>query len=199
MNADGVSTLKWYYSSPSDCLTCHSRVAGYVLGVNTRQLNGNFTYPASGVTDNQIRTWNRLGLFSPAINEAAITRYSKLYALTNSSASLQERARSYLDANCAQCHRPGGIGNYDASYDTPLKEQRIVNYPAAFPLVGHDSADIVKPQDVDHSVLWLRIGSSEPTVRMPPLAHNLVDTNAVNLIRDWINSLHTTAANPMTL
>jgi len=194
-NAAGVSTRKWYYSSPSDCLTCHSRVAGYVLGVNTRQINGDFTYPASGVTDNQIRTWNRLGLFSPAINEAGIARYSKLYALTNSGASLEQRARSYLDANCAQCHRPGGVGNYDASYDTPLKKQRIINYPAAFPLVGHDSADIIKPQDVDHSVLWLRIGSREPTVRMPPLAHNLVDTNAVNLIRDWINGLPASATN----
>jgi uncharacterized repeat protein (TIGR03806 family) len=194
-NATGVSTRTWYYSSPSDCLTCHSRVAGYVLGVNARQLNRSFTYPASGVTDNQIRTLNRLGLFSPAINEAVIASYPKLSALADSSASLEERARSYLDANCAQCHRPGGVGNYDASYDTHLKNQRIVNAPAAFPLLGHDNADIVRPSDVGHSVLWLRIGSSEPAVKMPPVAHYLVDTNAVNVIRDWINSLPPSSAN----
>jgi len=188
-NATGVSTRTWYYSSPSDCLTCHSLVAGYVLGVNTRQLNRSFTYPATGVTDNQIRTLNRLGLFSAAINEATIANYPKLSPLTGATASLEERARSYLDANCAQCHRPGGVGNYDASYDTHLKDQRIVNAPAAFPLLGHDNADIVRPKDVGHSVLWLRIGSTEPTVKMPPLAHYLVDTNAVNVIRDWINSL----------
>jgi hypothetical protein len=31
---------------------------------------------------------------------------------------------------------------------------------------------------------------------MPPLARNLIDTNAVNLIRDWINSLPVPAAVP---
>ncbi|HTX22753.1 MAG TPA: PA14 domain-containing protein [Candidatus Aquilonibacter sp.] len=194
-NADGVSIRKWYYCSPSDCLTCHTPGAGYVLGVNTRQLNGNFTYP-SGITDNQIRTLNRLGLFSPAINEDNVAGYARLYALTNSGASLEERARSYLNANCAQCHRPGGVGSYDARYDTPLKEQHIVNYPAIFPLVGRGNAFIVKPRDVEDSILWLRISSLEPTVKMPPLAHNLVDTNAVKLIGDWINSLPAPASNP---
>ena len=188
-NAAGVRARTWYYASPSDCLTCHSRVAGYVLGVNTRQLNRSFTYPATGVTDNQIRTLNRLGLFSPAINEAVIANYPKLSSPINPNASLEERARSYLDANCAECHRPGGVGNYDASFDTRLDNQRIINAPAAFPLLGHDKADIIRPKDVRHSVLWLRIGSTEPTVKMPPLAHTLIDTNAVNVIGDWINSL----------
>jgi hypothetical protein len=34
------------------------------------------------------------------------------------------------------------------------------------------------------------------TVKMPPLGRNVIDTNAVNLIRDWINSLPATSSSP---
>jgi len=193
-NATGVSTQAWYYPSPSDCLSCHTPVANYVLGVNARQLNGNYTYAGTGVTDNQLRALNRIGLFNPAFDESAIPTYPQLSSLTNPSASLEQRSRSYLDANCAQCHQPGGTGiTFDARYTTPLASQNITNYPAAFNL-GYDNACIVKSQDVWRSVIWQRINTTTSSIQMPPLARNLIDTNAVAVIGAWINSLPGTPA-----
>ena len=187
-NAAGIHTQTWYYASPADCLICHTPGAGYVLGINTRQLNRNFTYPSTGNVDNQIRTWNRLGVFSPGINEAKIPGFTKLAALTDTNASVADRARSYLDANCCQCHRPGGVGNYDAQYETPLATAHIINAPAAVTL-GLNDARIVKPGDTERSVLYQRITSIAPAVKMPPLAHNRVDPQAAQIIGDWINGL----------
>ena len=187
-NATGIRTQTWYYASPADCLTCHTPTAGYVLGVNTRQLNGRFTYPTTGETDNQIRTLNRLGLFSPAISEARIASFPKLATVTDANAPLEDRMRSYLDVNCAHCHRPGGVGNFDGRYDTPAADQHIVNAPAAVTL-GIADARIVKPRDTAHSVLYQRITSLVPTVKMPPFSHNRVDTRTAQVISDWINNL----------
>jgi uncharacterized repeat protein (TIGR03806 family) len=187
-NATGIRTQTWYYASPSDCLTCHTPNAGYVLGVNTRQLNGPFTYPATGITDNQIRTFNRLGLFSPALDETRIAGFPKLSSLTDASAPLEDRVRSYLDVNCSECHRPGGVANFDARFDTPAIRQNIVNAPAAVTL-GLTDARIVAPGDTTRSVLYQRLTSLVPTVKMPPLARNRVDPRAAQIIQNWITQI----------
>jgi uncharacterized repeat protein (TIGR03806 family) len=184
-----VITQTWYYPSPGDCLQCHTAVANYVLGVNARQLNGNLNYP-NGVTDNQLRALNRTGMFYPAIDESQILGLEQLSSVTNPAASYAQRARSYLDANCAQCHQPGGTGpTFDARYDTALTNQNIINTPAVKGNLGYDNVDIVTPGDVWRSSLYDRMNSVAAPIKMPPLARNLIDTNAVHVMADWINSL----------
>jgi len=184
----GTRVQTWHYPSPNECLMCHTSAAHGVLGVKTRQSNRDFLYP-NGVTDNQLRTWNHVGLFSTSLNESDISGYSRLTSVTNLSADLEWRARSYLDANCAQCHRPGGAPVvWDARFDTPLLSAGIVGATATLNL-GITGAKIVAPGHPEKSVLLVRDSSLDPSIKMPPLAKNVVDTNAVTVVQAWINSL----------
>lgn len=186
----GTRTQTWNYPSRGDCLACHTSQAKFVLGAKTRQLNGNFQYPGTGATDNQLRTWNYLQMFNTPITESNIGGYSKLVAVGNTDASLNDRARSYLDANCAHCHRPLGVAtNFDARWDTPLADQNIINGLLQKGDLGIAGAKVVVPQTVGKSVLHFRMNSADNAVKMPPLARNVVDATAVAAIAEWINSL----------
>ena len=185
--ATGFRTQQWYYPSRADCLTCHTANAGLVLGVKTRQLNRVFDYPG-GKRDNELVTWRDRGLFDINFSDVDVEHFSRLAPTDDTARSLEDRARSYLDANCAQCHRPNGtVANFDARYDTPSAEQNIVG--------GHllidqriDGARVVAPNDVWRSILLMRVDTAEG-YKMPPLAHNIVDKRGAELLRAWIESL----------
>ncbi len=186
--ATGTRNQTWSYPGRQDCLRCHTIASGGVLGVKTRQLNGDFKYPATGFTDNQIRAWNHAGMFSSPVDEAAIAGYTKLVKITDTRAPLEFRVRSYLDANCAQCHRPGGApALLDARIDTPLSSQALINGFVGN-LLNVPGARTVVPGSTNKSVLLLRMNSLTD-IKMPPLAHNEMDSSAVPVMRAWINSL----------
>ena len=186
--ADGSSgTQTWEYPSRSNCMTCHNVNAEFVLGVHTWQLNGDLTYP-SGITDNQLNTWNHLGMFANPFNPVEIPGFPKSVHINDPSAALGTRVRSYLDANCSHCHQPNGVeGAFDARFTTPLESQNLIWAPG---ISRNTSTEhyIVRPLDPTKSELWdrdMRVGGSA----MPPIAKSLVDDDYITVLTAWIGSL----------
>ena len=189
--ATGTRTQTHTYPSTGQCQECHNPTAVFVLGPKTTQLNGPFSYPNS-VDDNQLRAWNNVELFNPALDETAISGYARMYAVDDTSVSTETRARSYLDSNCAHCHRPGGAGpTFDGRYETPLENQNIIwTIAGNITGIGGD-VYVVQPRDLDRSTLYQRANSVEPAVMMPPLAKHHIDTAGVALLAEWINGMLT--------
>ncbi len=65
----GVKEQSWYFPSGSDCMACHTRASGFVLGMNTRQMNREHDY-GSGAT-NQLTAFQHGGVFHNTIPAAA--------------------------------------------------------------------------------------------------------------------------------
>jgi uncharacterized repeat protein (TIGR03806 family) len=177
----------WYYPSRPDCLACHNSKTSGVLGVKARQMNRAFTYP-SGVTDNELRAWNHAGLFAPEMNDADLAKVPTLAAADDATRSVQDRARSYLDANCAQCHRPGGtVAYFDVRYDTPLEKQGLIDGPVLIDQ-GIDRPRVISPHDIWRSIIYMRANTVDD-IKMPPIARETIDQKGVKLLQEWITGL----------
>lgn len=177
----------WDFPSREQCLSCHNANAQYVLGVNTHQLNGEQYYPHLGRRMNQLEYLNQTGIFHRDIGRAEDLLRS--YPIDDESVDLERRIRSYLDANCASCHRPNGVRtlSLDFRLSTPLKLQNMLNFPTQ----SHSSNPnrlIVKPGDHRSSEIWVRDAGTEAN-RMPPLGRNLVDKAYIKALVEWIGNL----------
>lgn len=179
--ADQTYTLP----GPSDCLRCHTEVSGSVLGIETRQLNGDFVYAAA--TDNQLRSLNNAGFFTADLGSTE--NLPAFSASTSTVVTIEERARTYLEVNCAQCHQPGGPTPValDLRFDTPLSATGLLDAAQADNL-GLPNAQIIQPRDRNQSVLFLRMQTLGQQ-RMPPISSHVVDQAGLSLIGDWIDTL----------
>ncbi|MDA0577157.1 MAG: PQQ-dependent sugar dehydrogenase [Verrucomicrobia bacterium] len=179
-----IRTQAWHYPSRAECLSCHQVNAGFALGFNTVQLNRDHDY--NGAITNQIRALNACGYFSTNVTGFHLLR--KLAGATEAGYSLEYRARSYLQANCGQCHFPGGLVSaaWDARIATALSDANIVT-GALVSVLGDPTNRVVVPGDLRHSMLHTRM-SIRGQRQMPPLASTVVDTQGVALIAAWIGT-----------
>lgn len=180
-------TQTWQFPSRNQCMSCHNSNANFVLGVKTHQLNSELYYPELGFEKNQLEYLSDNNIIPPLQNNAST--YPIAYNIQHESASLDERIRSYLDANCSSCHRLGGVSDItmDLRFHTPLELKNIISLPTLSQSSNHSNL-IVEPGNHQGSELWIR-DQSEDENQMPPLAKNLVDHEYVEALAEWIDGL----------
>jgi hypothetical protein len=127
-------------------------------------------------------------MFNPPLAESDIPTFAQI-STTNTAWPLVQRARSFLDVNCAFCHRPNGVSQaaWDGRWNTPITNQSIVN-AAVFNALGISGARVIRSGSIPQSVMRVRLNTRDANA-MPPLDKTLVDTNAVALFDSWILSL----------
>jgi uncharacterized repeat protein (TIGR03806 family) len=184
-------TTNYIIPNVNQCLGCHenSKVLR-PLGLKARNLNKDFAYPEG--PENQLTRWTRDGYFKDAQPPALAPRLP----VWNDPATgtVDQRARAWLDINCAHCHNPAGPAR-NAGLDlrveqTDVHKLGVRKSPvAAGRGSGGRSFDIV-PGKPEESILLYRIQSTEPGVMMPELARRRVDEEGVALVRTWIASMN---------
>jgi uncharacterized repeat protein (TIGR03806 family) len=182
----GTRQQTWRFLSRSECMVCHSRAANFVLGLSTLQMN---RPEESAPAENQLAVLQKAGYVKPPLSSPA----DKLPRLVNPydhSAALEPRVRSYLHANCSQCHVADGGGNarMELEFSTPRDKMNVIGVA---PLQGKfeiPEAELIAPGDPFRSVMLYRI-SKLGGGRMPQVGSSVVDREAVKLLHDWIVSL----------
>ncbi len=195
VDAEGAQVQNRYsVPNTNQCFDCHGkREVATALALRTRQLDREHVY--DGVVQNQIDHLHATGLLDRA-PEPPDQRQRLVDPFSD--APLELRARSYLDSNCAPCHREEA-GNASSSgmwLDWPrtAPDQNPVTWgvckrpTSAGGATCGRSADIV-PGDPEGSIYLCRMESTEPKVQMPPLGRNLVHQEGVTLLGDWIAAL----------
>lgn len=174
----------------NQCKGCHVLDKAFVpIGPKARNLNKTYAYD-SGIA-NQLDYWAQAGYLEGTPSPSAAPKL----AVWNdpSTGTVDDRARAWLEINCAHCHNPKGPANTSGldlrfSQRDPIKWGVMKTPVAAGRGSGGRSYDIV-PGKPDESILTFRLESTEPGIMMPELPRRLVDEESLPLIREWITSL----------
>ncbi len=193
--ANGMRQQTWHFPGRTECMVCHTMAAKYVLGLQTLQVNRAL---GKGDDRNQLSHFQSLGLFAADLPQPP-PALPRLVDYHDPNEPLHDRARSYLHANCAHCHRNGGGGNADffvmASID--LRATQMVNAPAKHGSFYIPQARIVSQHDPYRSLIYYRMATLG-SGRMPRLGSRVVDQQGLDLIYQWIAEGAGVEAKPAT-
>ena len=185
--SDGPRSIDYAFPDETQCGYCHIDSAELVLGVQTPQLARSVEY-TDGVAD-QLAVFAALGLFE---GDEPPTTDAPRPDPFDPNVPLEDRARSYLDVNCAHCHQPGGWRppemTMDLRWERSLEDALICGEPLQFESVVAQGSMRIAPGNLDESNLYQRM-ITEGLGRMPSLGTGVIDPAGADLIADWILSL----------
>lgn len=174
----------------NDCKRCH-RIGDIVtpIAAGVRQLN----YPPSAATsgEGQLAAWQRQGLLRglpPGDDLPRLSRWND-----PATGTVEQRARAWLDANCAHCHNPRGT-----AANSGLQLAAEVEQPTVFGVLktpvaaGRGSGGLyfdILPGQPKESIMLYRVRSVEGGIMMPEFGRTQVDQEGAALLSEWIESM----------
>ncbi len=174
----------------NQCKGCHE-YKGILTPIGPKAKHLNKDYPYADGAKNQLAKWVEMGYLAgcPTPDEAP-----KVAVWDDpSTGSLEDRARAWLDINCAHCHNDGGPANTSGlllnTEVTDRTEMGLCKTPVA---AGRGSGNLkydILPGHADSSIIVYRIASLDPGVMMPELGRKMVHEEGLELVKEWIASL----------
>lgn len=161
INEDGDTfNLDYVVPSATDCFVCHSNNGSDIpIGPRLRTMNFN------GQLENFIAQSYLTGI-------ADASSISQLPDWEDSSYSREQRARAYLDVNCAHCHVDGGfcedLSTLRLAYETPFNDTDIFN---------------------QRFNILVRMQEYLPGFSMPYIGTTIIHNEGYDLVEIYINSL----------
>jgi uncharacterized repeat protein (TIGR03806 family) len=182
--------LDYAFPNLNQCKGCHSYKGEMrPIGPSARQLNGDFDY--GSVNENQLLHWAEAGILAglPALDKVPKA------AVWNdpASGSLDERARIWLDINCAHCHNEHGpastSGFFLDVHQTDPTVWGVYKSPVAAGRGAGGRAHDIVPGRPEESILYYRLDSNDPGIMMPEVGRKVLDQEGLQLIHDWISAM----------
>lgn len=185
---DETKTANYRIPSAAECFTCHkSNDKGIPIGPKPQNLNRMFNYGNGSM--NQLQKLKAEGYISGTIPTDIVTTVD----WTDTSKPLNDRVRSYLDINCAHCHREGSHCDYRPMRLAFSETTNPVNLGICVqphePVPNH--THIIASGNAMKSVMYYRLSATDESVRMPLLGRTIVHEEAAGMIAEWINSMDT--------
>jgi hypothetical protein len=182
----------------ADCRACHEAAPVPVLGASALQLSpdrdphaANAMPPGDGDLD--LAALERLQLLS-GLDRSLLRSPPRIPARTPD----ERAALGYLHGNCGHCHNRDGaeprlpLDLVLAQSARPARQAdafvaQLQGTPLRYRRAGAEH--LLVPGDAAHSVLALRLASTDAVSRMPPLGTTLVDPQGLALVKRWIDAL----------